>query len=346
MDYVVNFLKSAAFKRFLALCVLVIGLYFMRSMINMLLMTFLFSYVFYYLDKMLKKRFPSLPLKLSKLLQLVVFVVVLSGVVYAVINFIPDIVLQIQQVSNQVMDFYNEPTDNEMLRFFKDIIEQAYLAVFSEKSMGYATKLVSNIGHGGLNVLLSLVLSIFFMLGNSEIARFTAKFKESKISALYHEIAFFGEKFVSSFGKVIEVQILIAFLNGVFSIIGLKLIGFPNIIGFGVMIFVLGLIPVAGVIISLIPLCLVAFSINGLVSVAYVLIMIVLLHAMESYILNPKLMSSKTKLPVFYTFTILIFSEHFFGIWGLIVGIPMFMFILEILEVPLNPMVEAKDKRK
>jgi predicted PurR-regulated permease PerM len=62
--------------------------------------------------------------------------------------------------------------------------------------------------------------------------------------------------------------------------------------------------------------------------------MIALLHAFEAYILNPKLMSSKTKLPIFYTLSILIVSEHIAGVLGLIVGIPVFMFILDIIEVP------------
>ncbi|MED7618674.1 UNVERIFIED_CONTAM: AI-2E family transporter, partial [Bifidobacterium breve] len=34
-----------------------------------------------------------------------------------------------------------------------------------------------------------------------------------------------------------------------------------------------------------------------------------------------------------FTFTVLIFSEHFFGIWGLIIGIPIFVFLLDILDV-------------
>jgi len=38
-------------------------------------------------------------------------------------------------------------------------------------------------------------------------------------------------------------------------------------------------------------------------------------------------------LPVFFTFIVLIFSEHFFGVWGLIVGIPIFIFLLDLLEV-------------
>ena len=44
-------------------------------------------------------------------------------------------------------------------------------------------------------------------------------------------------------------------------------------------------------------------------------------------------MSAKTNLPIFYTFMILIFSEHFLGIWGLIIGIPIFIFLLDVLDV-------------
>lgn len=99
------------------------------------------------------------------------------------------------------------------------------------------------------------------------------------------------------------------------------------------MIFLLGLIPVAGVIISLVPLVVIGYSIGGIMTVIYVVIAIVIVHGIETYILNPNLMSSKTNLPVFYTFIVLIFSEHFFGIWGLIVGIPVFVFILDVLEV-------------
>ena len=99
------------------------------------------------------------------------------------------------------------------------------------------------------------------------------------------------------------------------------------------MIFFLGLIPVAGVIMSLLPLCAIAYTIGGFMYVFYIVIVIMVVHALEAYILNPKLMSSKTDLPVFYTFIVLIFGEHFFGVWGLIVGIPIFVFLLDILDV-------------
>jgi predicted PurR-regulated permease PerM len=65
------------------------------------------------------------------------------------------------------------------------------------------------------------------------------------------------------------------------------------------------------------------------------MIMIALVHAFESYVLNPKLMSAKVELPIFFTFIILLVAEHLIGVWGLLIGIPLFIFLLEILDVKL-----------
>lgn len=138
---------------------------------------------------------------------------------------------------------------------------------------------------------------------------------------------------MGTFGKVIEAQLIIAVVNCILTTISLWILDFPQLGGLSIMIFVLGLIPVAGVIISLIPLTIIAYSIGGMATVLYVGIAIMIIHGIEAYILNPNLMSSKTNLPVFYTFLVLIFSEHFFGVWGLIVGIPVFVFLLDVLEV-------------
>jgi predicted PurR-regulated permease PerM len=44
-------------------------------------------------------------------------------------------------------------------------------------------------------------------------------------------------------------------------------------------------------------------------------------------------MSSRTELPIFYTFVVLMVSEKLFGTWGLIVGVPIFTFLLDIMGV-------------
>lgn len=68
-----------------------------------------------------------------------------------------------------------------------------------------------------------------------------------------------------------------------------------------------------------------------------------IIHAIEAYVLNPKFMSSKTELPIFYTFLVLLVAEHFLGTWGLIVGVPIFTFLLDVIDVKS---VKKKDKNE
>jgi predicted PurR-regulated permease PerM len=84
---------------------------------------------------------------------------------------------------------------------------------------------------------------------------------------------------------------------------------------------------------SLIPLSIVAFNIGGFTKVLAVLIMIAVIHAIEAYVLNPKLMSSKTALPMSLVFIILLVAEHYMQVWGLLIGVPLFIFLLNIFEV-------------
>jgi predicted PurR-regulated permease PerM len=252
------------------------------------------------------------------------------------IDFLPLVIHELRQVVWQINRIYSTPQSNEIIKFAKEKLDQVYGTIFSTEGINYIVSSVSNIGRIGFNIIIALILSIFLLLEKQTVIKFSSKFKQSKMGGIFSEIEFFGRKFISSFGKVIEVQIIIATINGILSVVGLSIIGFSHLLGFGMMVMLLGLIPVAGVIISLVPLSIVAFNNGGLVQVVYVLILIVLLHAFEAYILNPKLMSSKTKLPIFYTLSILIISEHIGGVLGLIIGIPIFMFVLDIIDVPLT----------
>jgi predicted PurR-regulated permease PerM len=150
---------------------------------------------------------------------------------------------------------------------------------------------------------------------------------------MYDDTLFFFRKFAKSFGKVIQNQILISFINSVLSVIVLIILGFPYVLGLGAMIFILGMVPVAGVFISLVPLSIIAYTYGGLIEVIYILLLILVLHSLETYVLNPKLMSHTSKMPIFFTFLVLLISEHFFGTWGLIIGIPLTMFLLDMLNV-------------
>ncbi len=60
--------------------------------------------------------------------------------------------------------------------------------------------------------------------------------------------------------------------------------------------------------------------------------MIAIVHAIEAYYLNPRIVSSYVHIPVFIIFIILLISEHFLGLVGLLIGVPLFVITLEFLE--------------
>jgi predicted PurR-regulated permease PerM len=58
--------------------------------------------------------------------------------------------------------------------------------------------------------------------------------------------------------------------------------------------------------------------------------MISVVHAVEAYYLNPKIVSAYVHFPVFITFGILLLAEHFFGLIGLLIGIPVVTIVIDI----------------
>ncbi|MFD0869292.1 MULTISPECIES: AI-2E family transporter [Paenibacillus] len=325
--------QNRGFRRFVILATIVLILYGIRSILDLILITFIFIFLMNRLQHFVVTNLNKLFKVNDKLIVLLLYIAIVFGLGAGLYKFFPVIIIEISQLIRQITEFYTQPQDNEIVNYIVNAIKEIELTGYMEKGFDFLYKSLSNISKWGLRIFLALILSLFFLLEKQRIKQFTDKLRTSKISAFYQELEYFGRKFAGSFGKVIEVQFMIAIVNCILSVIVLWFMGFPHLFALGVLIFLLGLIPVAGVIISLIPLCTIAFTIGGIPKVIYILIMIAVIHAIEAYFLNPKFMSSKTNLPVFYTFVVLIFSEHFFGVWGLIIGIPMFIFILDIIEV-------------
>lgn len=331
-------------RRILILVAFGIIIYLMRGMVNMFLLTFIFAYLGYTSQSYIFGKTKIINSRLLKAIIIVTYLAIVTLAVYIIYKYIPVIITEVKSILQQANRFYNSTYDNETLNYILSISKEIKVSTYVKDNFETLFATISNIGRWGFDIFIAVILSLFFILEKNRIVRFTSGFENSKFAVIYEELAFFGRKFLQSFGKVIQTQITISFINCLLSMIMLSILKFPQIFGLGFMIFALGLIPVAGVIISLIPLSIIAFSIGGFKMIVYILILIAILHALESYILNPKLMSQKTKLPVFYTFVVLIVSEHIIGIWGLIIGIPIFIFILDVLDFR-NPDVPDTQKQ-
>jgi predicted PurR-regulated permease PerM len=304
-------------------------------MLNLVLLTFVFTFIFYKLRNLIQKRDRRvLPIKIPDPVVIVtlyvIFAVCLGFLIYALVPVVTAQIIELWRiVSTFDINALEKSLDPRVFDLLKQIDLNKYIADAGVMVASQATK----IGGFGVTIFISLILSILLLLEKPRIKKFGKQLEASKLGTIYEYFIYFGGSFVNSFGKVMQVQVTIAFINMILSSIILTILGFPQIIGLAVMIFALGLIPVAGVIISLLPLSIIAFNIGGVIKVLAVIIMIIGIHTVEAYILNPKLMSTKTKLPVCFVFIVLIVGEHYLGVWGLLIGVPIFIFLMDIMEV-------------
>ncbi|HWL12872.1 MAG TPA: AI-2E family transporter, partial [Ureibacillus sp.] len=293
--------------------------------------TFIFTYLAYTIFEKLLHILPQ-PLKRPKLLLILIYTLILVVVGITGYRYLPSAMHQLSAIVVQSSSFNIEPyrdmIPESIYRFILNLDMEGIL----EDIGGTILEKTGDVSTFLLEAFMALLLSFFFILEIDKIKIFCKSFKTIQTEKVYNQVVLFGSSFLNTFGLAIKVQIIISTINTVLSVIGLLFLGFPNILGLAIMIFFLGLMPVIGVVISLIPLSIIAFQIGGFMYVVYIFSMVMIIHAIESYFLNPKLYSITMKLPIFFTFMVLMVGELLFGAWGLVIGIPLFVFIVEMIK--------------
>ena len=338
METFIEYFKRPIVRKIFILVILGFAIYLLRGMATLLLLTFVFIYIFNSLQNLAYRLLCKLfPIK-RMIITIVIYILFISLFAIIISIYLPILITQISASIANITDYLTTikgetTSDNIYSKMLIYITNNFDFSQYISKGGTILLSALTSIGTVGLYILLSIVLSFFYMTEKKSISDFSGRFKKSKLYWMYDDTLFFFRKFAKSFGKVIQNQILISFINSVLSVIVLIILGFPYVLGLGAMVFILGMVPVAGVFISLIPLSIIAYTHGGLIEVIYILLLILVLHSLESYVLNPKLMSHTSKMPVFFTFLVLLISEHLFGTWGLIIGIPLTMFLLDMLNV-------------
>ncbi|WP_300559667.1 AI-2E family transporter [Companilactobacillus sp.] len=326
-----KFVANKRLRRTVLLLLVILIFWLFRSMLSLFLLTFIFTFLSVQLVRAVQKHVNIRPI----LIIAPVYILIIALLVFAITNYVPQLVHQSIKIGDSLTKFYQskEVRDNKYLSYVYDYLQQINLDNQIKTAASQLVNYITSVGAIGLNIFLSFILSFFYTSQIEDMNRFGRQFLTSKYGWLFDDVRYYGQKFINTFGVVIEAQLMIAVVNTILTTITLIVMKMPGVIALAAMVFILSLIPVAGVIISLIPLSFVAYSVDGFKYVVYIIIMVIVIHMIETYFLNPQFMSSMTHLPIFFTFVVLIVSEELLGAWGLIIGIPIFVFFLDILGV-------------
>lgn len=342
MDHLKAFFKEEVVKKIFALVLLFVILWSIKGLLNLLLLTFIFSYLLNSLQQVLYKFLSKMmPIK-EKLVTIGMYAVILFAIIFGLATYINRSAKELTGIAHKVISFSPETYTNQINPKIEGVLRGLHLESYTKGALTSIFHAIPHVSEFGIQLVMAFILSFFLLSGKKQIKNFGKKVEKSKINFLYSYYKYLGTNFANTFGKILQFQILISLINSVLSMIFLAILGFHQVVGLGLMMFLFGLIPVIGAIISFIPLAIIAFTIGGITKVLWIVVMVLGIHAMESYVLNPRLMAHETKLPIFMTFLTLIISEHFLGTWGLLLGIPLLMFLLDLFNIQTKEKIPEK----
>lgn len=177
--------------------------------------------------------------------------------------------------------------------------------------------------------VLSLILSFLMIWDLPNTKARISRFSEGRTADVYAEIAPGLVAFGVMLGRAFEAQSVVAVVNALLSTIVFILLGLPSIALLAMIVFVCSYIPILGMIISTIPAAFLAFKIGGVGHVAWLIIAILVIHAIEAYMLNPFIYGRHLRLHPIAVLVILLVAEHLFGVWGLLLGVPIAAFVIK-----------------
>jgi predicted PurR-regulated permease PerM len=128
---------------------------------------------------------------------------------------------------------------------------------------------------------------------------------------------------------VVRGQLLICAVNGVLSAIGFWMFDLKYWPILSIMAAVMSIIPIFGSILSTIPAVMIGLT-QDFWTALWVLLWIIGIHQVEANLLNPKIIGVAAKIHPVLVVLALIIGEHFFGLWGALLAVPVLSLLQSI----------------
>ncbi len=218
------------------------------------------------------------------------------------------------------------------LFLFKQLLGMANDDEEPHKRLEQAISSMKNIGVKILSVLsaflLALLFSFLIVLDLPKLSAGVQDLQNTRLRFIYEEVAESIRNFSMVLGQAFEAQFVIALLNTLLTTIGLYFLGMGQHVAFlSVIVLLFSFVPVAGVFISSIPICLIALQTQGISVMLAAIGLITLIHMIEGYILNPRIYGYRMRINPVIVLIILTIGGKLFHFWGLILGVPVCTYI-------------------
>ena len=232
--------------------------------------------------------------------------------------------------------------DEELLHLFSTSYDKLYkeLEIWAQTTLTpYISNIVSGVGSSVYkvllflyNLLIGLIVACYLLASRKKFARQSVLIVRSVLKPKWAELFLNEVAFVDRmFGGFIDGKILDSAIIGVLCYIGCSIFRFPNAMLISAFVGVTNVIPYFGPFIGAIPSILLIL-IEDPIKAIWFGIFILALQQLDGNVIGPAILGDRTGLSSFWVlFAIILFGE-LWGIVGMVVCVPMFAVIYDIIK--------------
>jgi predicted PurR-regulated permease PerM len=217
---------------------------------------------------------------------------------------------------------------NDYILFEDGLLIESFLASQMSVAREQIPKFINILYQVLATTGLALLFSFLILIDITKLGKQMQSLEYSRLRDFYLEAAQPVARFGYVIGRGIQAQAMIATVNTILTLTGLLLLSIPSVMLLSLIVFICGFIPVLGTFISTVPIVLVALNAGGLQLALGIMAVIVIVHALEAYLLNPLIYGRHFKLNPVLVLMILFVGYHLFGIWGVLLGVPVTQYFL------------------
>ncbi len=295
-----------------------------------------FLFLFFISDFMTRDVHRVAPFVPKALLFSVLYILVILAIIFITYKIIPMMLKSFPELSTQlkvqVVQGLTEAAKKWNLSEYLDLdaLKGAILKA-STSILEFMANSLTPLYKGVIEFIFALAINLFFYFEREKVEQAFTRNPNSLMTFVFKFIQMRLRIFYIYFRRVMGGQVIIALINTAISSIAIFALHLhhPTLMVF--VVFFCGLFPVVGNLMSNSVLTINAFVSTGMLGTVVCLILLVGIHKME-YFLNSKIIGGIVHLPMSVSLGALIFCEVLLGIPGLILAIPLLLFVRHEFE--------------
>ena len=179
-----------------------------------------------------------------------------------------------------------------------------------------------------LKIVLALIFSFYFSIGKE---KYLKSFKKSIPNKYREDVNYLAVRINTSLQQFIRGRLLLALFVRFLTMIYLLILRVDFAIVIGMITCIADIIPYIGPFLGFVPAVLFAFM-DAPLKALWVSILFIIIQWAENNILAPKLIGDSTGLNPLAVLISIIIGGGIFGIWGMVVSVPLVSIILILLD--------------